>query len=95
MSQNQQFNTITLLGGIVGQIGCLVVFLIGVSLGLGMLVDRILGTDGIFTVILMVGSVPVTLFLVIRVSMSAASRVQEQIEKQMEEQKSMRKKGEA
>jgi len=73
-----------------GQVGCLVVFLIGVALGLGMLIDNILGTDGIFTVILMLGSVPVTLFLVIRVSMSAARRAQEQFDQKAKEDASKR-----
>jgi F0F1-type ATP synthase assembly protein I len=66
-----------------GQIGCLVVFLVILSLGVGMLVDRFLGTDGIFTALFMLGSVPVTLFLVVRVSLSAAHRAQEQVEQQM------------
>ena len=68
-----------------GQIGCLVVFLVGVSLGLGMLIDNFLGTSGIFTVLLMLGSVPVTLFLVIRVSLAAARRAQEQIDQKAKE----------
>lgn len=77
---------IALVGGVMGQIGCLVVLLVVVSLALGMLIDRLLGTSGIFTVLLMLGSVPVTLFLVIRVSMSAARRAQEQIDKQAKEE---------
>ena len=71
-----------------GQIGCLVVFLVGLSLGLGMLIDNFLGTDGIFTVLLMLGSVPITLFLVIRVSMSAAKRAQEQFDQKTKEEAS-------
>ena len=63
-----------------GQIGCLVVFLIGLALAAGMLIDRYLGTNGIFTALLMLGSVPVTLFLVVRVSMVAAQRAQRMIE---------------
>lgn len=83
MSQNPQFNHVTLLAGVMGQIGCLVVFLVVLSLGLGMLIDRFLGTDGIFTALFMLGSVPITLFLVVRVSMAASRRAQEQIEQQM------------
>lgn len=85
MSQNEQFNTITLIGGVMGQIGCLVVFLVGVSLGLGMLIDNFLGTNGIFTVLLMLGSVPITLYLIIRVSMSAAKRAQEHFDEKAKE----------
>lgn len=65
-----------------GQVGCLVVFLIGLSLGVGMLIDRFLDTGGIFTALLMLGSVPVSLYLVLRMSLAAARRAQEQFEQQ-------------
>ena len=82
MSQDPQFNHIALVGRVMGQIGCLVVFLVGLSLGVGMLIDRFLGTDGIFTALLMLGSVPVTLYFVVRVSMRASRRAQKQFEQQ-------------
>ncbi len=65
-----------------GQVGCLVVILIGLSLAAGMLIDRFLDTGGIFTALLMLGSVPVTLYLVLRLGLSAARRAQEQFEQQ-------------
>lgn len=64
------------LGGVLGQVGCLVVLLVGGALGGGMLLDRWLDTGSIFTVILMVGSVPVALYLTIRVSLRAAKRLE-------------------
>jgi len=85
VSQNPQNTHIALLASVMGQIGCLVVFLVGLALGAGMLIDRYLGTNGIFTALLMLGSVPVTLFLVVRVSLVAAQRAQRAIEKQQEQ----------
>jgi F0F1-type ATP synthase assembly protein I len=82
VSQNQQSNQVTLIAGVIGQVGCLVVLLVGLALGVGMLIDRFLGTDGLFTVLLMLGSVPATLYLTVRVSMAAAKRAQEYVEQQ-------------
>lgn len=87
MSQNRQFSYVTLLAGVMGQVGCLVVLLIGLALGVGLLVDRLLDTGGIFTALFMLGSVPVTLYLTVRVSMAAARRAQAQIEAQQAEDK--------
>lgn len=64
------------MASVVGQVGCLVVFLIGLSLGAGMLLDEWLGTNSIFTVIFILGSVPVSLYLTIRVSMRTLTRMQ-------------------
>ena len=75
------------MASVMGQIGCLVVLLIGLALAAGTLIDRYLDTGGIFTALLMLGSVPVTLFLVVRVSMRAAERAQRTIEQQQAEQK--------
>lgn len=79
MSQKQTPPNIDIaaLGGVMGQVGCLVVLLVGLALGAGMLLDRWLGTEPILTVILMLGSVPVSLYLTIRVSLRAAKRIQD------------------
>ncbi|MFQ5419262.1 MAG: AtpZ/AtpI family protein [Anaerolineae bacterium] len=74
--QQQQINQAALLAGVVGQVGCLVVLIIGLALGAGILLDRFLGTSAIFTVLLMVGSVPVALYVTVRLSMTAVARTQ-------------------
>lgn len=82
-SQDTQINPVnhaTVLAGVVSQVGCVVVMLIGLALGAGMLLDRVLGTSSIFTIVFMVGSVPVTLYLTMRVAMRAAERAQKMIE---------------
>jgi len=77
MNQDQQqINQAALLAGIIGQVGCLVVLIIGLALGAGILLDRFLGTRAIFTVLLMVGSVPVALYITVRISMTAVAHTQ-------------------
>lgn len=65
-----------MLASIVGQIGCITVIIIALALGGGILLDRFLDTRPIFTILFIVGSVPVTLFVTVRVSLMAASRAQ-------------------
>lgn len=81
MSQDpKQANLAALMATVVGQVGCLVVIIIGLALGAGMLLDRFLGTRAIFTVILMVGSVPVALYITVRVSLTAVARTQQALD---------------
>lgn len=75
MSKNQQqINTNALLASVVGQVGCLIVFIVFIALGVGLALDKFLGTTAIFTVLLMVGSVPVALYLTVRISLTAVER---------------------
>ncbi len=81
MKQNpqQQINQAATLASVVGQVGCLIVIMIGIALGAGMWLDKILGTNAIFTVLLMVGSVPVALYLTVRLSLTAVARAQQRM----------------
>lgn len=65
-----------MLAGIVGQIGCITVIIIALALGAGIAIDRLLDTKPVFTILFMIGSVPVTLFVTVRVSLMAAARAQ-------------------
>ncbi|MFQ5399348.1 MAG: AtpZ/AtpI family protein [Anaerolineae bacterium] len=77
MNQNQeQINQAALLASVVGQVGCLIVVIIGLALGAGLLLDNLLGTKAIFTVLFMVGSVPIALYVTVRLSLSAVARSQ-------------------
>ena len=69
-----------MLAGVIGQVGCVVVIIIGLALGAGILLDRFLETRAIFTVLFMVGSVPVALYITVRISMTAVSRAQQAFE---------------
>lgn len=72
----KQINEVSMLAGIVGQIGCLTVLIIAVAFGAGTLLDRLLDTKPIFTLLAVVGSVPVTLYLTVRVALTTAARAQ-------------------
>ena len=79
MKENyKQIHEATALTNVVGQVGCLVVLIIGLALGGGMLLDNLLSTDSIITVLLMVGSVPISLFVAMRLSLRAIARAQQQ-----------------
>ena len=47
-----------------------------------MALDRLLGTTALFTILFMVGSVPVALYLTVRMSLTAMNRAQIKLEEQ-------------
>lgn len=63
------------LASIAGQVGCLTLVIIFVALFAGLWLDRYLDTKPLFTIVLLVGSVPVTLYLMFRVVRVATSRI--------------------
>lgn len=73
------------MASVVGQVGCLNIVIIGVALGAGLLLDRLVGTSGIFAVIFILGSVPVALFATIRIATRAIANAQALQEKRKQE----------
>lgn len=74
---------------VVSQVGCINVFLVGLGLGLGILIDNLAGTDRIFTAILTIASVPIALYLTMKLALRAIQKTQEAAEakkKQKEQQ---------
>ena len=63
------------LASIAGQVGCLTLVIIFLALFAGLWLDRYLDTRPLFTIVLLIGSVPVTLFLMFRVVRAATSRI--------------------
>lgn len=63
------------LASVAGQVGCLTVVVIFVALIGGLWLDKWLGTRPLFTILLLVGSVPVTLFLMFRIVRAATERI--------------------
>lgn len=61
------------ISGVIAQCGCLVVVMVLVSLGAGIFLDRTFHTRPLLTLLLVLGSVPVTLFLLFRIAMRATS----------------------
>lgn len=63
------------LASIAGQVGCLTLVIIFVALFAGLWLDRYFDTRPLFTIVLLIGSVPVTLFLMFRVVKAATGRI--------------------
>jgi ABC-type transport system involved in cytochrome c biogenesis permease subunit len=63
------------LSSIAGQVGCLTLVIIFVALFAGLWLDRYFDTRPIFTIILLLSSVPVTLFLMFRLVKAATNRI--------------------
>jgi F0F1-type ATP synthase assembly protein I len=82
----KQIAQTALMAGVVGQVGCATVIVIAAALGAGFLLDRYLDTRPIFTIIFLIGSVPVTLYTIVRVTMTAVNRTQRRLDKNTEEE---------
>jgi len=67
------FNSSTLI--ILGGVGCLVFFIVFVSLIAGLLLDRLLDTKPLFTLIFIIGSAPLLFVTVLWVVRKAARRL--------------------
>ena len=81
MSQNnQQLEQTARLAGLVGQIGCVTglisVGIIALAFFAGQFLDSRFETDGIITVLLLIGSFPITLFAIVRISLWVMTRSQ-------------------
>lgn len=66
--------------GLISQIGCITSFasviIIAVAFFAGQFLDRSFETNGLFTVLALVGSFPVTLYVIVRIAMSHMARAQ-------------------
>ena len=64
------------IAGVVGQVGCVTVLIVFGALFAGIWLDRLLGTRPLFTVGLMLGSVPVTIVVMLWLVRSAVAKIQ-------------------
>ena len=64
------------LVGVIGQVGCLTLLIILVALVAGLWLDNQFQTRPLFALVLVLASVPVTLYLMFRVVLSMAPRIQ-------------------
>lgn len=85
MSQNKNINQSMAMANMVGQIGCVTglasLIIIALAFGAGRLLDSWFGLNGLFTIIFMLGSFPITLFAITKISMSMVARLQGQVAK--------------
>ncbi len=63
------------IAGVVGQVGCLTLVVIFVALFAGLWLDKLFDTKPVFTLMLMLGSVPLTLYLMFRLVKMATSKI--------------------
>jgi ABC-type transport system involved in cytochrome c biogenesis permease subunit len=63
------------LASVAGQVGCLTLVIIFLALFAGTWLDRYFSTKPVFIIVFLIGSVPVTLFLMFRVVKAATSRI--------------------
>jgi MFS-type transporter involved in bile tolerance (Atg22 family) len=75
-----QADMTTALAGLLGQVGCLTVFVILAALAAGLWLDQRLGTRPTFTLGLVLGSIPLSIYLMIRVLQSGMTRVQPSVQ---------------
>jgi magnesium-transporting ATPase (P-type) len=72
------------MANLVGQVGCVTglvaLAIIGISFALGQFLDNQFAVRGIFTVILMLGSFPVTLFAMVKLSLYMVAKAQARVE---------------
>jgi len=63
------------VASMVSQIGCLVIIVVVVALLAGLWLDKLTNTRPLFTIVLLLTSVPVSLFISVRVALSTAARL--------------------
>ncbi len=92
MSQDPNLRQAAALTNTVGQVGCVTAFaaliIIGIAFGAGWFLDGYLGNERkIFTVIFMLGSFPVTLYAMIRISLWMMEKANRTVERINQEEK--------
>lgn len=65
------------VAGVLAQVGCLTVIILLAALGGGLLLDTQFNSRPLFTLLLVLGSVPVTVYLLFRIVLSGMSRMQQ------------------
>jgi F0F1-type ATP synthase assembly protein I len=77
---DQELYQASKLTGLVGQIGCVTGFvsilIIGVAFGAGRFLDSTFETGGLFTILFLLGSFPITIYAIVRISLFAMNRAQ-------------------
>ena len=82
---NNRFNTI--LATVVGQVGCLTPLILLGALFAGLWLDRQLETKPLFTILFIIGSAPISVFVLYRIVRTATAKLKtdNQVKKSEEE----------
>ncbi|MGB1249654.1 MAG: hypothetical protein ACPG8W_03410 [Candidatus Promineifilaceae bacterium] len=93
MSQKNSSEQTVALANMIASIGCTTTLasmaIVGAAFGLGIWLDGLLGTRPIMTFVALAGSFPVTLYVIVRLSLNAvarANRIREELEKENSKQ---------
>ncbi len=65
----------------IGQVGCLTIVVIVVSLLLGLWLDKLLNTKPVLTLILLFAGIPLSILLMLHVGRKTLARLKERLEK--------------
>ena len=68
----------TLLIVLIGQMGCLTLIVIGLTVGLGIWLDSVFGTKPIFTLVFLLAGIPVSVLLMVFVGRRSLERFRAQ-----------------
>ena len=74
-SGNVQYAINMSLAGFAGTVGVVTLIIVVVALFAGLLLDRVLGTRPVFTILILLGSVPITIFVMFRLALGAIARI--------------------
>jgi hypothetical protein len=92
MSQDPNLRQAAALTNTVGQVGCVTgivaIAIIGIAFGAGWYLDNLLGNERkIFTIVFMLGSFPITLYAMVRISLWMIGRAQKTVDQLNQEEK--------
>lgn len=84
MSQDPDIQRTVTMANLVGQVGCvtgmLAIIIIGIAFGAGWFIDDLMGNERRFvTMFFMLGSFPITLFAMVRISLMMVQRAQSRV----------------
>lgn len=65
--------------GLLGQVGCLTILLIGVALAAGLWLDNQFGSRPVFTLLLILATVPLTIYAMVRIVLRGMAQVQSDV----------------
>ena len=87
-NDHQQVAFVAVLATTVAQVGCVTVFVILGALVVGLALDRTFDTRPLFTLLLVLASIPVSLYLLVQVALSGAAQLTPPTPKEEEKESS-------
>lgn len=87
-NDRQQVTFVAVLATTVAQVGCVTVFVILGALAVGLALDKALDTRPLFTLVLVLASIPVSLYLLVQIALSGAAQLTPPTPKEEEEEPS-------